>query len=470
MKFTAMKQTIGWLIPAFAAAAATWAVSDWIVHFYTFSVEPRVAGMDGRPEAPALSQEPVKLTGRLEIFDGLPSSITASWPGFRGPHRNGILEDPSFEPAESWPAEGPPQVWRIELGEGYAGAAVHNGRVYLIDYDMVNQCDAIRCFSLDDGREIWQYSYPVLVRRNHGMSRTVPAVNDNYVVTIGPKCHVTCLDAKTGQFKWMIDLVREYGTTEPLWYAGQCPLIIENHAIIAPVGKETLMMAVELETGTVRWQAPTFDRWQMTHTSILPTQFGEIDAYVYSANEGIVAVNAQDGAILWKTDAWRLRIGVASPIEAGPNRVFISGGYNKGSMMFHIEQQSDAFVPQMLYELKPEVFGSDQQTPIYYKGSIYGVRPDEQLVCMDTDGTIRWTSGQENRYGLGPYIIVNGLIYILTDEGVLSLIRATADRFERLTQAKVLDGHESWGPPAFAAGRLIVRDLTTMVCLDVSAP
>ena len=105
-----MKQTIGWLIPAFAAAAATWAVSDWIVHFYTFSVEPRVAGMDGRPEAPALSQEPVKLTGRLETFDGL-KSITASWPGW-GPHRNGILEDPPLSRLNRGRLRSP-QVWRM---------------------------------------------------------------------------------------------------------------------------------------------------------------------------------------------------------------------------------------------------------------------------------------------------------------------------------------------------------------------
>ena len=164
----------------------------------------------------------------------------------------------------------------------------------------------------------------------------------------------------------------------------------------------------------------------------------------------------------------RLRIGIASPIDAGDGRVFISGGYNRGSMMFQIERQSNEFVPKVLFEHKPEVFGSDQQTPIYYGGVIYGVRPDKQLVCMDVDGSIRWVSGSENRYGLGPYIIANGLIYILDDNGILSLIRANPDRFERLAQARVLDGHESWGPPVLAAGRLIVRDLTTMICLDVS--
>ena len=35
--------------------------------------------------------------------------------------------------------------------EGHAGAAIHRGRVYLIDYDRDKKLDAIRCLSLDDG-------------------------------------------------------------------------------------------------------------------------------------------------------------------------------------------------------------------------------------------------------------------------------------------------------------------------------
>jgi len=37
-----------------------------------------------------------------------------------------------------------------------------------------------------------------------------------------------------------------------------------------------------------------------------------------------------------------------------------------------------------------------------------------------------------------------------------------------LAHAKVLDGHESWGPMAIASGRLIVRDTERMICLDIS--
>ena len=64
-----------------------------------------------------------------------------------------------------------------------------------MDYDREKKQDAVRCLSLADGKEIWRYSYPVAVKRNHGMSRTMPAVTDKYVVGHGPKCHVACLDA-----------------------------------------------------------------------------------------------------------------------------------------------------------------------------------------------------------------------------------------------------------------------------------
>ncbi len=157
--------------------------------------------------------------------------------------------------ARSWPPTGPPVLWSIELGEGYAGAAVSDGRVFVLDYDEQAAADTIRCLSLDDGREIWRNGYPVAVTRNHGMSRTVPAIVEDHVITMGPRCHVACWDAKTGECRWLIDLVREHATTEPRWYAGQCPLIDEGRLILAPCGS-ALLMAVDYRTGEVIWQSP----------------------------------------------------------------------------------------------------------------------------------------------------------------------------------------------------------------------
>jgi outer membrane protein assembly factor BamB len=60
------------------------------------------------------------------------------------------------------------------------------------------------------------------------------------------------------------------------------------------------------------------------------------------------------------------------------------------------------------------------------------------------------------------------MLYVLNDSGILTLVEAGASGYVQLARAKVLDGLESWGPIAVASGRLIVRDLTRMVCLDVA--
>ena len=162
------------------------------------------------PEAPSHQPEVMlpEVRGKLTVLDGTPSDLPGLWPGFRGPHGDNIRpEGPPL--LRDWPADGPPVVWTIPVGEGHAGTAVRDGRVYLLDYDHARQADVLRCLSLADGRDIWQYSYEVEVKRNHGMSRTVPAVNDDFLVALGPKCHVHCLRAKTGELVWEMDLVEE---------------------------------------------------------------------------------------------------------------------------------------------------------------------------------------------------------------------------------------------------------------------
>ena len=393
--------------------------------------------------------------------------MPGEWPRFRGDNFDGISSQ-EIRLAESWPKEGPLLLWSIDVGEGYAGAAIMAGRVYMLDYDRDNKADVVRCLSLDDGRDIWRYSYPVKVKRNHGMSRTVPAVTEKYVVTLGPKCHVTCLDSVTGQFRWMINLVKEFNTTVPPWYAGQCPLIEDNKAIIAP-GGDALMIAVDCETGQIVWKSPNPNGWKMTHSSIIPTEFMGKRMYIYSADKGVAGISADDGAILWETDEWKIKIAaIASPVVVGDGLIFFSGGYNAGSMMLKLTLENEQIDAKPLFRLAPKVFGSPQQTPVFYNGYIYGVRPDGQLTCLDLNGKIMWTSTSANKFGLGPYMIINDFIYVMNDSGHLTLAEATAGNFLQLAGLKVLEGPDSWGPMATVSGRLIVRDMNRMICLDIS--
>ncbi|KPK77353.1 MAG: hypothetical protein AMJ79_03485 [Phycisphaerae bacterium SM23_30] len=458
------------IIPVAAAALGIIILALWAQADTPLQIEMRIPDTSDITLANTKNTEPIGNLAELIVADGVPADIPGAWPRFRGANFDNIYLNQEVPLAPQWPESGPPVLWSLEMGEGYAGPAVRNGRVFVLDYDRDQQKDALRCLSLADGKEIWRFTYPIVVKRNHGMSRTVPAVTDKYVVSLGPKCHVACLDPNSGKMFWMLDLVRDFKTKVPLWYAGQCPLIDAERAIIAPAG-EPLMMAIDCPTGEIIWQTPNEHNWQMTHSSIIPLEFAGKKMYVYCASGGVVGVSAEDGSILWETSEWKIRSAtVPSPVVVGNGRIFFTGGYNAGSVMMQLKEHDDKIVPEVVFRLTAEVFSSDQQTPILYNGYLFAVRPkpDEQLACMDPDGNIVWSSGSTNKFQLGPLIIANGLIYIMNDTGLLTLLEATPQGYRQLAQAQVLAGHDSWGPMAMVSGRLLLRDLTRMVCLDVS--
>ncbi len=432
------------------------------------------------PSAPGSAPkvvEPVDIEGTLETFDGKPGRTETNWPHFRGTNHSNIV-DSKVPLATAWPAGGPPKLWEIDLGEGYAAAAVWEGCVYVMDYDEEKKGDALRCFSFDDGKEIWRRFYKAPTKANHGVSRTIPAVTDDYIVTVGPRCHVLCADRKTGGFRWGIDLVADYGSEVPLWYTGQCPLIDGSTAVLAPGGK-ALMIGVDCDTGDVIWQTPNPKEWKMSHSSIIPMTLMGKKTYVYCAIGGVIGVSAEEedrGTLLWETNAWTHSVTSPSPVAIDGRRIFLTVGYGGGSMMLGLKGEGDQIVAEPIYKLKRTTFGCEQQTPIYYRDHLFSILPKDalalqsQFVCMNTGGELVWSSGKTNRFGLGPFLVANDMFYLLDDDGELTLIRASLGGYELLAQSQVLNGHDAWGPMTLVDGKLIVRDSKKMICLDVSAP
>jgi len=461
-------ETHKWLprLPATLGIAAVVALALWLARGPDTRLGLRVPGTDQPVGGDTRAGTNAVLAGKMIKGDGVATPLPGAWPAFRGLNRDNISAEGNL--ARSWGASGPRELWAIDVGEGYAGAAVLNGRVYVMDYDRAHKQDALRCLSLADGKEIWRYAYPVSVKRNHGMSRTVPAVTEKYIVAMGPKCHVVCLDAMSGELRWGLDLVRQYGATVPQWYAGQCPLIENGVAILAPGGTNALLIAVDCESGKELWRTPNPNDWKMTHSSVMPMEFAGRRMYVYCASLGVVGVSAKDGALLWQTTNWHISIAnVPSPLPVGNGRIFLSGGYDAGSLMLQLKEEGGQIRVEPVFKLDPAVFGAAQQTPILFDQHLYGVRPDGQFVCLDLDGRIVWASGPGNQFGLGSFLMAGGVIFALNDGGWLSLMEATPARFNLLARSQVLKGRESWGPMALAGGRLIARDSTRMVCLEV---
>ena len=471
-----MPRLAGILVPGALALLGLVLVVLWISGPVP-SLQARIPGLDRVPVGGPVTKAARPVPGQPVLGDGRPSAVRSNWPCFRGPDYDAVSKE-HVRLARSWPSGGPKRLWTVTLGEGYAAAAVSAGCVYVLDHvrnvtpggkDL--SADTMRCLSLDDGREIWHNGYPVVVSPHHGMSRTIPAVAGKDVVSLGPLCQVACWDAEGGRAHWLIDLVLDYGATVPPWYAGQCPLIdtVNDRLILAPGGR-ALLVAVDYHTGKVIWESPNPRGWTMTHVSIVPMNLAGRRMYVYCGKGGVAGVDAADGKILWDTTDWQIGTATCpSPVVLGDGRVFCSGGYNAGSLMLKVEEQGGRMVARTLFRLAAKQFGSEQQTPILWDGHLYGVRQkDQKLVCLDLQGKEMWNSGRD-KFGSAPYLIADGLLYAMNDDGLLVMATATAEGYQPLGRAQVIDDAvTSWGPMALVAGRLIVRDLTRMVCLDVA--
>ncbi len=434
-------------------------------------------GMDNRGSGDSGFNEVINIGEFFKRFLSTEPTFAESWPRFRGSDFDNINKS-GIRLIDQFGEDDPKIQWSVDLGEGHAGPAVYKGLVYVLDYDEEAKADMLRCFSLKDGQELWRRWYNVKIKRNHGMSRTIPAVTDKYILTIGPRSHVMCLDRSTGDLLWSIDVEKQYEAKIPLWYSGQCPLIDNDTAIIATAGK-ALLIAVDCQTGEILWETPNTNGLKMSHSSIIPWEFGGTKMYVYSAVGGVVGIAAEGpdaGKVLWESLKWGCSVVAPAPVCMPDGKVFLTAGYGAGSMVFQVSEENGNFSIEKLYDYKPkDGLSCEMQTPVFYDGMVYGIMPKDaaalrnQLVCVDPNDfrKIVWSSGKTNRFGLGPYIIADGKFYILSDDGTLSIVRPNKTEFILMDQLKVFEAHDAWAPMAIADGYLLLRDDGKMICLDM---
>jgi len=450
----------------------------WLNTDPTKEFEISVDGTDNRGEGVPMQE--VQIGEHFEKFSSEYLVLNETWTNFRGVDFDNISKS-SVKLVEKFGAEGPKILWSMELGEGHSGAAIWKGLAYILDYDEEERADVLRCISLVDGKEQWIRGYDVAIKRNHGMSRTIPTLTEDYIVTIGPKCHVMCLDRKTGDMRWGIDIVKEYNNEIPFWYTGQCPLIDNNVAILA-TGGSALMIAIDCNTGEKLWETPNPHGWKMSHSSIMPFTFNGRKMYVYSsigALTGVAADGPDAGKVLWETSAWNHSVVAPSPVCMTDGRIFMTAGYGAGSMMLQLSENNGEFDIQPIDEYKPkEGLACEQQTPILWNDHLIGIVPKDggqyrnQLVCVHPSDTkkVIWSSGKETRFGLGPYFIADNKLFILNDDGTLTIARPSTQKYLQLEQVSIIEhGHDAWAPFALADGYLLMRDSKTLVCINLNS-
>jgi outer membrane protein assembly factor BamB len=395
------------------------------------------------------------------------SARADDWPQFRGPARDNISKETGL--LRKWPEGGPKVLWSVEACQGYAAAAIVAGRVYFEDYNRDAKEWCLRCLNLADGKEVWRFTESKTIRPNHGITRAVPAVDDKFVFALDPKCVFHCLDVQTGHEVWRKDLVEQFKTQIPPWYNGQNPLIEADRVVIG-VGGEALLVAFEKATGKEIWRTPNPENWPMAHSSVMPAQLGGVKQYVWCTLFGPLGVRAEDGKLLWHHDR-KFNVAVApSPLPIGEDRVFMTSGYDAGSVMVGVKKVGDDFKTEALFDLTSEQWNSEVHTPILFQNHMFAVgRKNRGLfTCLDLDGKPVWTSEGKAFFGLGSYLLADGMFFVLEgDTGMLRLLEANTTEYRELDHAQVLSGDNVWGPMALSNGKLVLRDMAKMVCIEV---
>ena len=106
-------------------------------------------------------------------------------------------------------------------------------------------------------------------------------------------------------------------------------------------------------------------------------------------------------------------------------------------------------------------WGSNELKPYFndfvvHEGHAFGF-DGRILACIDLeDGKRKWKGG---RYGNGQLVLLpdQDLLLVLSDEGELALVRATADQFTEIARFKAIEG-KTWNHPVLVGDILLVRN------------
>ncbi|HOD49726.1 MAG TPA: PQQ-binding-like beta-propeller repeat protein [Candidatus Hydrogenedentes bacterium] len=402
----------------------------------------------------------------------LAGTASADWWQFQGPNRNGTSPETGL--MRAWPEGGPKELWSFPLGQGFAGPAVRDGEVYILDR-LEDKQDILRCLELATGAELWNYPYDAPGTVGHSGSRTPPTVSEKYVYSVGMLGDFLCIDRKTRQPVWHKNILADFGSKPASWGVSQAPSLWRDLVIVAPQAKNAFVAAYRQETGELVWQSPGLGNVGYV-TPVVTTLAGVEQAVMVSAFGNTAGISLEDGRILWAYDGFQCQIPIPYPTPLPDGRLFITGGYDAGSAMIQITRDGGAFKVTELF--KTDECESQIHQPLFYGGYLYANSNTNSrmdgMVCMTLDGELKWRTRDSRdlpKFERGNLLLADGMIISLDGKtGILHLIEPSPEGYKELSRAKIFDGNQMWSPMALSQGRLLLRDQKQIKCLDLKNP
>ncbi|MDB5320210.1 MAG: outer rane biosis protein [Phycisphaerales bacterium] len=423
------------------------------------------------------------------VVVGLSSIAAAEWSEYRGPTHNGISAEKVV-----WPRNGPRQLWKVPVGEGFGSVATGGGKVFLMAKD--EGTEFLIALNADTGATQWTYQLG-RTKLNEGSGgdgpRTTPAVDGKHVYIMGSFLNLACVNADSGKLEWSRDLPLEFGGANQLkapgisaWANAASPIVDGKCVYVYGGGPGQSFIAFDKESGEVVWKS---GNELITHATPTLATIAGVRQVIYFTQSGLVSVAADTGNELWRY-AYPFDISTAStPVVGGKGGdiVYCSAGYPKscGADAARITKEGDTFKATRLWQnRKGDEVANHWTTPVYKDGYLYGLfgfkrynkNDKAPLKCVDiATGQVMW---EKPGFGPGGTILAGDDLVVQGDTGQVGLVKATPQGYTPLGGGQVLPNDaRCWNAAVVSNGRLYSRSTSPrpsshaggfLVCLDVS--
>ena len=418
------------------------------------------------------------------------------WPQWLGPRRDGV-----------WREEGIvdvlPQkldiVWRREIGGGYAGPAVADGRVFVTDRVLekgesnpedpfsrqgVQGKERLHCLDAKSGKALWRHEWPSRYEVSYPVGpRATPTVSDGKVWTLGAMGDFFCLDAKSGDVIWAKSCVEDLGAEINVWGTSAAPLVDGKQVILLAGGRpDACVVAFDRDTGKTLWRA--LDEPDPGYCPPIIVEAGGTRQLIVWTPTRLSSLDPQTGRVHW-SEPFEVRssLSISTPIHDPERSLLLVTSFYNGSMMMRLARDRPAaelvWKGSSSSERKTDGLHSIMCTPGFRGAHFFGVCSYGQLRCLESETGARvWETLEATGSGRwwNAFIVPQGDRYFIANEqGELLTAELSSRGFKELSRTRLIEPTNRaqrrqvvWSHPAFANRCVYARNDREIVCVDLS--
>jgi len=356
-----------------------------------------------------------------------------------------------------WAKTPPVEIWRRAIGPGWSSFAVLGDLAYT--QEQRGSDEVVSAYDVNSGKPAWRHHDPIRFWESNGGAgpRATPAVSDGRVFTLGATGMLNALDAQTGARIWAHNAAEDTGAKLPEWGFSGSPLVVDDLVIAATGG---VLVAYDARTGTRRWIGP---RGEEGYTSPQLATIDGVPQVLLMNGSGLTSVSPADGKPLWEHE-WK-GYPIVQPSLTPDGGILIAANEMSGTRRIAVTRSGGTWLAQERWTsngLKP--WFNDF---VVHKGHAFGF-DGTILACIDlADGTRKWKGG---RYGGGQLVLLpdQDALLVISEQGDLALVGATADQFRELARVPAIEG-KTWNHPVIAGRVLLVRNGEQMAAFRLAS-